>query len=727
MLGVCLSWADDAGVKPPAQETKIEALQREISQVQRFLEVPSEQGSLPSEGLQAQYQRLASILDFHLSLLEDAADVGENSVAASTALDITIPQSTADFNFNQQERLRLQVENVAQSVSLLRHRLSQATARTASAEQEFEEAERARRLERDRAGVSGKSGEQFHAPPSLEQAQLASRIASAERDLAREEQRQLEQKLRGASASFRTIQAEAAPWLEKKVFTEADLRAQLSRLDAVTTTLEQRAASGARTLSRAEIQLNRLRSSGGAGREGSSEPGDKLSIQAAVVESLRFVRNAVRLRIETLETQKQLWILRFQIAHGQSSREAALDTLRGSKESLTGLVEVYSSAMGDFLRQLAATNELLSRTDKGQAALTAQKQSIEQQIEVTNALLSQLQEGLLFVDRIKQEIPGGSSWSLMDAVQDSLRSLAYVWNFELFQVDDNSLTAGKIFLVFVLVVVGYFLARFASRQLGERVLRRLNVTVGASVAIQSIVFYLLILLFALFALHILHIPLTVFTVIGGALALGVGLGSQNLMNNFISGLLLLVEQPVRIGDIVEFSGMRGTVTRIGARSTILRTSENLEVIVPNSHLLDNHLINWTLGDDIVRRSITIGVAYGSQLRDVNQMLLRAVQDHGLVLKSPEPVVLFKDFGDNALVFELRFWVRLRGFQEALRIESDLRHKIDTLFREAKISIAFPQRDIHLFPGAELPVRILTTERADIREEEEHGNEDREGA
>jgi len=208
------------------------------------------------------------------------------------------------------------------------------------------------------------------------------------------------------------------------------------------------------------------------------------------------------------------------------------------------------------------------------------------------------------------------------------------------------------------------------------------------------------------ALRSVDIPLTVFAVLGGALAIGVGFGSQNIVNNFISGLILLAERPIKQGDLVQVEGTYGNVERIGLRSTRILTDENIHVIVPNAAFLEHNVVNWTHTNPEVQLEIAVGVAYGSQTREVQRQILRAVSEHPQVLRSPEPEVLFTEFGDNALHFKVEFSVRIHSMGERERIESDLRYRIDDLFREAGVVMAFPQRDIHLDASNPIPVRLV---------------------
>ncbi|MDY6862199.1 MAG: mechanosensitive ion channel, partial [Thermodesulfobacteriota bacterium] len=177
----------------------------------------------------------------------------------------------------------------------------------------------------------------------------------------------------------------------------------------------------------------------------------------------------------------------------------------------------------------------------------------------------------------------------------------------------------------------------------------------------------------------------------------------------LSGLVLMIERPIKIGDIVELENIYGTVEWVGARSTRIKTFDNLRLVVPNSTLLQNKIINWSLTDDIVRREIVVGVIYGSPTKEVESLIRQAAVEHPLVEKHPEPVIMFKDFGDNALIFGMFIWVRLSKTamvnKYILQVESDIRFRIDELFRQHNIVIAFPQRDVHLDTVKPLEIKI----------------------
>jgi small-conductance mechanosensitive channel len=253
---------------------------------------------------------------------------------------------------------------------------------------------------------------------------------------------------------------------------------------------------------------------------------------------------------------------------------------------------------------------------------------------------------------------------------------------------------------------GVIASRYASRAIGVRLLPRLGIQAGIAAALESMSFYTMVLLATLLALRLVNVPLTIFTFVGGAVAIGVGFGSQNLVNNFISGLILFAERPIRVGDMIEIEDLLGTVEHIGARSTRIRTGTNFEIIVPNSTLLQQNVVNWTLSDKQLRCCIPVGVAYGSPTREVARWLRKAAEEHGLVLQRPEPFVWFVGFGDNALEFELHYWIQIRQLSEKRRIESDVRFIIDQYFRDAGLVIAFPQRELHISNVQPLQVQIM---------------------
>ncbi len=282
-----------------------------------------------------------------------------------------------------------------------------------------------------------------------------------------------------------------------------------------------------------------------------------------------------------------------------------------------------------------------------------------------------------------------------------------IWNFTLFT--DKSvgvnLTVGNLCIAIFFIVVGQKIAKRFSTSLRKRALSKIVKDKNSLVIYESLSFYFVFLIFFLIALKIAHIPLTIFTLVGGALAIGVGFGSQNLVNNFISGIIMMLEEPIKIGDFIEVDGITGRVEEIGARSTKIISIENKHYIVPNSAFLEKNVLNWTLNNDSVRTHVSVGVAYGTKARTVEKLLLQATKELDNVLPYPAPFVLFDDFGDNSLVFKVIFWTNLNRLTSINVCQSIVRFKIDEIFSENKIVIAFPQRDVHLDTLSPLKIHV----------------------
>ncbi len=287
-----------------------------------------------------------------------------------------------------------------------------------------------------------------------------------------------------------------------------------------------------------------------------------------------------------------------------------------------------------------------------------------------------------------------------------LESVQTAWEHPLFNLDGASMTTGRLALGITALLVGLWLAQMLSRLAVARLLRRLHVPEGSAVVLRTVIHYCLVTAVLLVALHAAGVPLTAFTIFGGALAIGVGFGSQNILNNFISGLILIFERPIRPGDLVSLNGQVGVVSRIGARATVLTDYKGISHLIPNSHFLEQTVTNWHYNDELVCASISVGVAYGSDTQLVRKLMLEVAAAHPMVRSEPEPCVLFNDFASDALIFEVLLWIPARRVIERRRVESDIRFSLDAVFRERGVVIAFPQRDIHVDASTPIPVRMV---------------------
>ena len=267
-------------------------------------------------------------------------------------------------------------------------------------------------------------------------------------------------------------------------------------------------------------------------------------------------------------------------------------------------------------------------------------------------------------------------------------------NWEIFSLGEDSVTLGQVVVVTMTVVVALALAGWLIRKLSKRLLEK-GRDENIVQLVNRVLWVALIAILFFTTLGMLNIPLGAFAFITGAIAIGIGFGAQNIINNFISGWILMGERPIRIGDLLEVDGNLGRVEAINTRSTRIKRVDGVRIVIPNSHLLENMVVNWNLGDEDIRIFISVGVAYGSPVRQVAQLIEQAVSEQEDVLQEPAPRVLFQDFGNSALLFESYFWTQLKPGGNLRQLRSEIRFRIDELFRENDITIAFPQQDVHL--------------------------------
>jgi potassium efflux system protein len=298
-------------------------------------------------------------------------------------------------------------------------------------------------------------------------------------------------------------------------------------------------------------------------------------------------------------------------------------------------------------------------------------------------------------------------------------AMRQAWNHELFTIEDTmqtadgrkltvarSVTIGKSFGAVLIVVAGYLVASFVVRWIERRIVAARRSTPQGAALVRKWILFALTSILAIFALFSASIPLTAFAFLGGALAIAAGFGLQTLLKNLVSGVMLLVERPLRLGDLVEVDNLRGRITEIGLRASTIRSGDGTESMVPNSRFLEGNMTNWTYSNPTHRQTITLGVAYGSPLRRVNEILNDVLARHGLVLKAPPPQVYLEGYGDSSINFALNYWVEMTEQTDIRRIKSDLLHMIDRAFEEAGIQIPFPQREVRLSTAVPVSVAVV---------------------
>ncbi len=462
---------------------------------------------------------------------------------------------------------------------------------------------------------------------------------------------------------------------------------------------------------------------------GSATPGQptgqeaELELRQRQMNVLRNTGDDINLEITYLQLRRDLWEERYrlqqewQVARAKTLLQELPTFGKVIGDSISGL-EQARAEVEDFALEPRFS---VSALEPARYDLLASLEDRTQQLETTLVAARRLRDFLqLWQLELETRIGNATTaeeirgwWDLM--LQEALR----IWDYELASVEDTlvvdgervveqrPITLGKVIQALLILAIGLLLASQISRLISRIVLPFSAGKWQNRLLLQRLLRIGLVLVVVALALITVKIPLTVFAFLGGAIAIGIGFGAQNLINNLISGFILLGEKPIRAGDQIEIEGVRGIVDKIGDRCTRVRRFDGVEILIPNSMLLENTVTNITLSDQRMRTSITVGVAYGSPTREVQELLESIARDHPLVVQVPEPVVVFEDFGDSALNFCIYFWLDLAAQPDFRTVLTDLRHTIVEAFAGRDIEIAFPQRDVHLDSGSPIAVQLLS--------------------
>ena len=292
-------------------------------------------------------------------------------------------------------------------------------------------------------------------------------------------------------------------------------------------------------------------------------------------------------------------------------------------------------------------------------------------------------------------------------ISEIFATLTALWSHKLITIAGVKLSFGNILLGLVCLLFATRISKLITRAINKRIIEKYVEDKSSQNTYQTFAFYGSLGLVVALSLTLAGIPLTVFTVVGGALAIGVGFGSQNIVNNFISGIIILIEKPVKVGDIVEVDGIIGMVTMIGTRSTKIRNADNKVFVVPNSFFLEKGITNWTFETKVLRTTVSFGVAYGTNANLVENVCMDILLNTEGIEQTPMPFVLFEDFADSTLVFNLIFFSDISKIPSLPIIRSTVRFKINERFKEHGIQMAFPQRDLNFNNAKPLEVKVLS--------------------
>lgn len=294
------------------------------------------------------------------------------------------------------------------------------------------------------------------------------------------------------------------------------------------------------------------------------------------------------------------------------------------------------------------------------------------------------------MNELLQNIRNGDFASLFDKINEFL-------DIKLLMVGKTELTIGLFLGLTISIVLVFIVSELARRFLANKILARYKIELGIRQSIAAFFKYLLIIIGLITILQNSNVDLSALGILAGAIGVGIGFGLQNITNNFISGLIILLERPIKVGDRIEVDEVYGDVEKISARSTTILTNDNISIIVPNSQFIDNSVINWSHNDSNIRFNIPVGVSYKEDPDKIKRILLEVVKEYPGVLMKPEPDVLFDKYNDSSIDFNLRVWTTEYTNKPNV-LKSQLYYAIFKKFAEENVEIPFPQRDLHIRSG-----------------------------
>jgi potassium-dependent mechanosensitive channel len=570
-----------------------------------------------------------------------------------------------------------------------------------------------KRKELQAAGEPGKDASELKW--AFSQAQLELEISQAVFDLQKETRQNLSIEVR-LSKQYSDVTQQNLVWVRKNLyFDSADLEKQIEAINRNREELQKRLKDQLDKQVKVESAWFHAQERLANARKKKEITLAKAGLEAADAEreaSQRLLEQSEDM-LNLLNQQEQVWKNRYAIVKGGVDPEKIdawkkdIDTGKEKIERIVRLQESYQNSLQPQITSLEKQLSYQGYSKNLRRELEIRLSALRKAEKGGLEYLSMLQATLQLSQRLLDEIANRHQYiNLWAKLTDLTGKIQNAWNMELWVIDEHGVTVKKLVMALIILIIGFIFIKKIIALWIRRLLVRTHMKETTAAAVEKIINYFTVFLIVLFALRVVNIPLTLFTFLGGAVAIGVGFGAQNLINNFISGFIIMAEQPIKIGDLIEIEGNFAMVEEIGARCTRIRTGGNVQILVPNSSFLEKNIVNWTLSDKEVRAQITIGIIYGSPVREAERILLQIADEHKRVRKVPKPFVLFNDFGDNSLIFNLYFWISMNRIMDRRIIESDIRFRIDELFRGAGIVIAFPQRDIHLDTDKPLEFRLL---------------------
>jgi small-conductance mechanosensitive channel len=698
-------------------EAKAEENEQKANQLGITLSQLQDRG-LKLQDLETVYQRLITALRKKTLLEKEEALLGEKGQAQH---QIEISQE-APYSLSFYDNILDQLATADQKKETAELEKSLANKAVEDARARLDEGRQTLRKYKEKKGI-----EASKLNWEIGQAQLEVEIAQAILDLQSVTQKNLSMEVQLASRHADVARQNIA-WVRKHLhFDKADLEKQLETIEQTRTELQNRLKEQLRGQIRVEALWLQAQN-----RVVSAKVETEIALAKAALEANETRRNASQKLLEQAEDalqlltqQEQAWKNRYAMVSGEINTEQ-LDIwykeFETRKKTIERTVRLQESNQANLQTQIAVLVKQISEQNSDtrlrqeqENRLQALRSLADGNLEYFSTLLATVKLHQRFLDEIAARREYTNLWKMLTGLTSNVKEF---WNLELWVIDGYGVTVRKLVVTLLILIIGLTFVKRIVLLITRRLLKRTHLKETTIIAGEKIINYFTVLLIVLFALRVVNIPLTIFTFLGGAIAIGVGFGAQNLINNFISGFIIMAEQPIKIGDLIDIEGNFAIVEEIGARCTRIRTGANIHILVPNSSFLEKNIVNWTHSDKEIRAQVTAGVIYGSPVREVERIMLQVANEHKKVKKKPEPFVLFNDFGDNSLIFDLYFWISMTRIMDRRTIESDIRFHIDELFRKAGIVIAFPQRDIHLDTQSPLELRIVNADNRSIMKKEE---------
>jgi potassium efflux system protein len=728
-----------------AREETIESLQKKIDDVipQINLAARSEQTETAQKygitieelqiktnklrDLQITYQQHKTALEKNKTLLLEIQKMKEKKID-DPSLEIS---QKPPFNLSIYDQYLDQINDIQQQIESVNFLKNIASSNLIQAKSRLEESQKVIRNLRDSAQTSGTSSTtpQPNLNWSLEIALINEQLSQATYNYQKAQLNNIELELELTQLKKASTES-LITWIKSNLqFDQSDIDRHIEDLENHSLTVQEKIEKiRAQQLTNDREYLNIQNQIEETTRE------EELMVFNSQLRELESWRDYNQKTLDMLEGKlfylnqlKQAWITRNTLLAEKEEkdpielrekREEASSLLKNLETLITRQQQIQENTQN---RILALQKELSNQSqdlpfqlkDHITSGLRAREELMGENLEYLSFLMSAQQ----IFERLVAEIN-----SAVGSIQIAQRVTSFwkdrlhsFWNIELYVIEDNPVTVRKVILAILIVVIGLLLIKFFTRSLQKKIAQRFDIEMNTASAIKRVVNYFFMLMIVLFALRTVNIPLTAFAFLGGALAVAIGLGSQNIFSNFLGGFVIVFQKPIKENDIIEIEGKTASVQEIGSRFTRLKTFDNIDILVPNNYFMNNIIVNWTNIDKTIRGKITVGVSYSSPVRTVEALLYQAMKENLKILTKPAPFVLFSDFRDSALIFNAFFWVDMNyGFKGA--VESELRYRVLELFQANNIEISYPQKDIHIDSLSPIELKIFEPEKREENQE-----------